>query len=187
MGELVYAANTSLDGYLEDADGAFDWSVPDEEVHAFWNEHERGVGTALYGRRMYETMRVWEDDDWLVDEPDVVRQYARTWRDTDKVVFSTTLEEVTTARTTLRRGFDPAEVRRWKDAAGADLSVGGARLAAEAFRHGLVDACVLLVCPVVVGGGLPVFPPGVRVDLELTGQRRFAQGVVGLHYAVRSA
>jgi dihydrofolate reductase len=186
MGTLIYAANTSLDGYLEDESGAFDFSVPDEEVHAFWNEHERGIGTSLYGRRMYETMRVWEDDDWLTDEPAVVREYASIWRDADKVVYSTTLDAVSTARTRLERRFDPEEVRRLKETSASDLSVGGATLGAEAFRHGLVDECVLLVCPVLVGGGKPALPRGVRLDLELLDHRRFDNGAVHLHYAVRS-
>jgi dihydrofolate reductase len=187
MGKLIYAANTSLDGYLEDEDGSFDWSVPDEEVHAFWNEHERHIGTSLYGRRMYETMRVWEDDDWLTDEPDVVREYAQIWRDTDKVVYSTTLDTVTTARTTIERRFDPEAVRRLKETSAADLSIGGATIGAEAFRHGLVDECVLLLGPAVVGGGKPALPRGMRLDLELLDHRRFGNGVIGVRYAVRSA
>ncbi len=187
MGKLIYAANISLDGYLEDEDGAFDWSEPDDEVHAFWNEHERGIGTSLYGRRMYEAMRVWEDDDWLADQTAVVREYAGIWRDADKVVYSTTLDAVSTARTTIERQFDPEVVRRLKEASGRDLSVGGAALGAEAFRHGLVDECVLLLYPVLVGGGKPALPRGVRLDLELLDHRRFGNGVVHLHHAVRSA
>ena len=187
MGKLIYAANVSLDGYVEDAAGAFDWSVPDHDVHAFWNEHERGIGTSLYGRRMYETMRVWEDDDWLTDEPAVVREYAEIWRHTDKVVFSTTLDEVTTTRTTIERRFDPDAVRRLKEASTADLSVGGAALGAEAFRHGLVDECVLLLCPVLVGGGKSALPRGVRLDLELLDEQRFGNGVVYVRHAVRNA
>src|SRR5512135_1706016 len=105
MGKLIYAANISLDGFLEDETGSFDWSVPDEDVHAFWNEHERHIGTSLYGRRMYETMRVWERDDWLTNEPAVVREYAEIWRDTDKVVYSSSLTDVSTARTTIERRF----------------------------------------------------------------------------------
>lgn len=185
MGKLIYAANTSLDGYLEDATGAFDWSVPDEAVHAFWNEHESGIGTSLYGRRMYETMRVWADDDWLADEPAVVREYADIWRDTDKVVFSTTLDAVTTARTRLERQFDPDTVKQLKASSDRDLSVGGAILGAEAFRHGLVDEVVLLLCPVTVGGGKPAMPAGMKIDLELLDHRRFPTGVVYVHYAVR--
>ncbi|GAA4971898.1 dihydrofolate reductase family protein [Kineococcus glutinatus] len=187
MGKLIYAANTSLDGYLEDEDGSFGWSVPDEEVHAFWNEHERGIGTSLYGRRMYETMRVWEDDDWLAGEPAVVREYAGIWRDADKVVYSTTLEAVSTARTRIERRFDPEAVRRLKESSAADLSVGGAALGAEAFRHGLVDECVLLLHPVLVGGGKPALPRGVRLGLELLEERRFGNGAVYVRHAVRDA
>lgn len=186
MGKLIYAANTSLDGYLEDEAGAFDWSVPDDEVHAFWNEHERGIGTSLYGRRMYETMRVWEDDAWLADEPAVVQEYAQIWRDADKVVYSTTLDAVPTARTTLERRFDAEAVRRLKETSTADLSIGGATLGAEAFRHGLVDECVLLLGPVVVGGGKPALPRGVHLDLELLEHWRFDNGTVYVRHAVRS-
>lgn len=150
MGRLIYAANVSLDGYLEDESGAFDWSEPDEEIHAFWNDHERRIGTSLYGRRMYETMRVWQDDDWLVDEPAVVREYAQVWRDTDKVVCSTTLAVPSTARTRIERTFEPGKVRALKAGTTADLSIGGATVAVEAFRHGPVDEIVLAVCPVLV-------------------------------------
>ncbi|RHA39783.1 dihydrofolate reductase family protein [Cellulomonas rhizosphaerae] len=186
MGKLIYAANTSLDGYLEDETGAFDWSVPDEAVHAFWNEHERAIGTSLYGRRMYETMRVWEDDERLTGEPAVVQEYAAIWRNADKVVYSTTLDEVSTARTRIERQFDPEAVRRLKEESDADLSIGGATLGAEAFRHGLVDECVLLLCPVLVGGGKPALPRGVRLDLELLDHRRFDNGVVYVRHAVRT-
>lgn len=186
MGKLIYAANMSLDGFLEDETGSFDWSVPDDEVHAFWNEHERRIGTSLYGRGMYETMRVWDSDDWLVDEPAVVREYASIWRDTDKIVFSATLVEVATARTTLQRTFEPEAVRQLKEASGSDLSIGGAEIAAEAFRHGLVDECVLLLHPVLVGGGKPALPRGVRLDLELLDQGRFANGVIHVRHAVRN-
>jgi len=139
MGKLIYAANISLDGFLEDETGSFDWSVPDEDVHAFWNEHERHIGTSLYGRRMYETMRVWESDDWLTNEPPVVREYAGIWRDADKVVYSTSLNDVSTARTRIERQFEPEAVRRLKETSSSDLSIGGAGIAAEAFRHGLAS------------------------------------------------
>ncbi|MGH8963243.1 MAG: dihydrofolate reductase family protein [Jatrophihabitantaceae bacterium] len=178
MGKLIYAANASLDGYLEDENGSFDWSVPDDEVHAFWNEHERHIGTSLYGRRMYETMRVWENDDWLTSEPAVVREYAEIWRNADKVVYSTTLEGVSTARTRIERQFEAETIRQLKETSSTDLSIGGATLAAQAFRHGLVDECVLLLCPVLVGGGKPALPRGVRLDLELLDQRRFGNGVI---------
>ncbi|MDC5696049.1 dihydrofolate reductase family protein [Intrasporangium calvum] len=185
MGKLIYAANISLDGFLEDEAGAFDWSVPAEAVHAFWNEHERHIGTSLYGRRMYETMAVWERDDWLADEPPVVREYAEIWRDADKVVYSSSLTDVTTARTRIERQFEPEAVRRLKEDSDADLSIGGAAIAAEAFRHGLVDECVLLLCPVLVGGGKPALPQGQRLDLDLIDHGRFDNGVVHVRYAVR--
>lgn len=180
MGKLVYAANTSLDGYVEDEDGAFDWSVPDEEVHAFWNEHERGIGTSLYGRRMYETMRVWEDDDWLADEPAVVREYAQVWRDSDKVVFSSTLDTVTTARTRVERTFDPEAVRRLKAGSERDLSVGGATLGAAAFRHGLVDETVPVCSGSLFAAGAAV---GTTRQVVLAGAASLADEVevVGSH------
>ena len=187
MGTLVYAANTSLDGYLEDEDGSFDFSVPDEEVHAFWNEHERHIGTSLYGRRMYETMRVWESDEWLTTEPAVVRDYAEIWRDADKVVYSSTLVDASTARTRIERQFDPEAVRQLKRRSDSDLSIGGAAIGAEAFRHGLVDECVLLLCPVTVGSGKPALPRDVRLDLELLDHRRFGNGVVYVRHRVRTA
>lgn len=187
MGKLIYAANMSLDGYLEDETGNFDWSVPDDEVHEFWNEHERHIGTSLYGRHMYETMRVWEEDDWLQDEPAVIREYAQIWRAADKVVYSSTLDEVSTARTRIERRFDPDEVRHLKAISDADLSIGGTTIGTEAFRHGLVDECVLLLCPVTVGGGKPALPLGLRVELELLEHRRFGNGVVYVRHAVRSA
>ena len=184
MGTLIYAANISLDGFLEDETGSFDWSVPDEDLHALWNEHERRIGTSLYGRRMYETMRVWESDDWLTNEPAVVREYAEIWRDADKVVYSTSLTDVSTARTRIERQFEPGAVRALKENSGADLSIAGARIAAEAFRHGLVDECVLLLYPVVVGGGKPALPRGIRLDLELIDHRRFDSGAVYVRYRV---
>ena len=185
MGKLIYAANMSLDGYLEDETGSFDWSVPDDEVHTFWNDHERRIGTSLYGRRMYETMRVWEDDEWLTDAPAEVRAYAGIWRAADKVVYSSTLSEVSTARTRIERAFEPEAVRRLKEASGQDLSIGGAAIATLAFQHGLVDECVLLLCPVLVGGGKQALPGGLRVDLELLDHRRFTNGAVSVRYAVR--
>lgn len=185
MGRLIYAANVSLDGFIEDEAGALDWSVPDEDVHAFWNEHERHIGTSLYGRRMYETMRVWESDDWLTNAPPVVREFAGIWRDADKVVYSASLTDVSSARTRIERQFEPAAVRRLKEASVSDLSIGGAQIAGEAFRRGLVDECVLLLCPVIVGGGKPALPSGVRLDLELLDHRRFGNGVVYVRHAVR--
>jgi dihydrofolate reductase len=185
MGKLIYAANISLDGFLEDETGSFDWSVPGADVHAFWNEHERHIGTSLYGRRMYETMRVWESDEWLTDEPAVVCEYAGIWRDTDKIVYSTSLTEVSTARTRIERHFQPEAVRALKETSGPDLSIGGAGIAAEAFRHGLVDECVLVLYPVLVGGGKPALPRGARLDLELLDHGGFDNGAVHSRYYVR--
>jgi dihydrofolate reductase len=184
MGRLIFSAITSLDGYVVDADGRFDWSMPDEEVHAFVNDLERPVGTYLYGRRMYDVMVAWQDPD-LADQSEIARDYAGIWQAADKVVFSRTLEAVRTPRTRLEAGFDPAAVRALKDAATADLSVGGPTLAAEALRAGLVDELHQLVSPVVVGGGTHWLPDGVRIDLELVDTRRFGNGVVHLHHRVR--
>jgi dihydrofolate reductase len=183
VARLVYAGITSLDGYTVDANGSFEWAAPDDEVHAFVNDLERGVGTYLYGRRLYETMRVWQ----TVPEdegPEVARDFGRLWREADKVVYSATLAEVTTPRTRLERTFEPWAVRALVDAADRDVSVGGATLAAAALRAGLVDELHQLLHPVVVGGGTPYLPGGVHLDLELLGERRFGSGVVHLHHAV---
>jgi dihydrofolate reductase len=183
MAKLVYSAIASLDGYVADAEGGFDWSAPDEEVHAAVNDLERPVGTYLYGRRMYEVMAAWETMP-LAGQPPALRDYAEIWRAADKVVYSRTLGEPTTARTRIERDFDPAAVGELKAAAGADLSVGGPQLAAKALEAGLVDECHLFLSPVVVGGGNQAFPDGLRVELELLGERRFGNGVVQLHYRV---
>ena len=185
MAALTYNSIASLDGYVADASGDFGWAEPDEEVHRFINEQEESVGTYLYGRRLYETMAVWESDDWLADEPPVVRDYARIWRGADKVVYSTTLGSVSTARTRLERSFDPAAVRELVDGAARDVGVGGPTLAAAALHAGLVDECSVFVVPVVVGGGTPWLPGGLRLDLELTEGRRFGGGVVLLRYRTR--
>ena len=183
MAKLIYTAITSLDGYIEDEGGSFDWSAPDEDVHAFVNDLERRIGTYLYGRRLYETMVYWETAP--ADSPAVELNYARVWRSADKVVYSTTLQETASTRTRIERTFDPDAVRAMKEAANADLTVGGAALAAHAFRAGLVDEVRLLLNPVVVGGGKRALPDGVRLDLELLDERRFASGVVYLRYAAR--
>jgi dihydrofolate reductase len=181
MAKLGYTAITSLDGYVADAEGRFDWSAPDEEVHAFVNDLQRGVGTYLYGRRMYEVMRVWETLP-LAGEPPVMRDFAEVWRAADKVVYSTTLEGAATARTRIERDFDPEAVRRLKASASADLAVSGPHLAAQALKAGLVDECQLFLNPVVVGGGIQALPDGLRLELELLDERRFAGGVVYLRY-----
>ncbi len=182
MARLIYAAIASLDGYVADTDGGFGWAAPDEEVHAFVNDLERPAGTHLYGRRMYETMVAWETMPTPAGASPAVRDFAAIWRSADKVVYSRTLTEVSSARTRIERAFDPAAVRAMKAAAGRDITIGGPTLAAEAFRAGLVDECHLFVVPIVVGGGTAALPAGVRVELELLAERRFAGGVVHLHY-----
>ena len=184
MANLIYSAIASLDGYVADEEGKFGWAAPDEEVHAFINDLERPIGTYLYGRRMYETMAPWETDPALAEDSEITRDYAEVWRAADKIVYSTTLENVTTDRTRLERDFDPESVRALKRSADTDLSIGGAHLAAEAFRAGLIDECHLFLVPVSVGGGNPALPHGVRVDLELLEDRRFGNGFVYLRYRV---
>lgn len=185
MGKLVYSAITSLDGHVEDAAGNFDWGAPDEEVHAFVNELERPVGTHLYHRRMYETMRFWDTAHFEPQESPAAREYATIWQAADKVVFSATLGAVTTPRTRLERRFDPESVSRWKAASERDLTVGGAELAGHALRAGLVDEIQLLWVPVLVGGGKAALPAGVHLRLEQLETRRFGSGFVFLRYRVR--
>ena len=172
----------SLDGYIEDEHSRFDWAEPDDEVHAFINDLERCFGTYLYGRRMYQTMAGWETDPTLGRQSPLMADFAQIWQAADKVVYSTTLATVSTTRTRLERTFDTAAVRQMKASATSDLSVGGPSLAAHAFRAGLIDECHLFVCPVVVGGGKRSLPEGLRVELELLDERRFANGVVHLLY-----
>src|SRR5690348_17039685 len=185
MARLIYSAIASLDGYVADEDGRFDWSAPDEEVHAFVNDAERPIGTYLYGRRMYDVMAVWETMPDGPDEPPVIHDYAAIWRAADKVVYSRTLDAPRTPRTRIEREFDPSAVRALKDAAAADLSIGGSELAGHALRAGLVDEVGLFLSPVVVGGGTPALPAGLRLGLELIDERRFANGVVHVRYATR--
>jgi len=185
MGRLVYTAITSLDGYVADAAGSFEWAAPDAQVHAAVNDLEREVGTHLYGRRMYEVMRVWETMGDAPDDPAVIADYARIWRGADKIVYSTTLAATTTPRTRLERSFDPDAVRALKASTARDLSIGGPTLAADAIRAGLVDEWHQFVTPVVVGGGTSWLPGGVTVHLEMLGTRRFDGGVVHLHLRTR--
>jgi dihydrofolate reductase len=182
MAKLIYSAITSLDGYVADEDGKFDWAAPDEDVHGFVNELERPVGTYLYGRRMYEVMSYWETAHDLADEPDVIRDYTEIWQAAEKIVYSKTLETVPTARTRLERDFDAEAVRRLKVTAERDIAVGGANLAAHALKAGLVDELHLFLTPIVIGGGKAALPDGVRFRLELTDERRFGSGVVYLRY-----
>ncbi len=182
MARLIYVAITSLDGYVADEEGGFDWAMPDDEVHTFVNDLVRPVGTYLYGRRMYETMAGWETMDTGPDQSAAVRDFAALWGAADKVVYSRTLDTVTTTRTRLEREFDADAVGRLKATATTDLTIAGPDLAAHAIRSGLVDDWHLLLAPVLIGGGAPSLPDGVRVDLQLVDERRFGSGFVHLHY-----
>jgi dihydrofolate reductase len=182
MAKLIYIANVSLDGFMEDARGSFDWSEPSEEVFAFITDLVRPVGTSLLGRRMYETMAVWETDATLAAQSESMADFAKVWQAEDKVVYSTTLRVLSTARTRLERSFDPDSVRDMKRAATADLTVGGANLATHAFNAGLVDECHLFIYPVLVGGGKPGLPRDTRAELQLVDERRFTNGVVYLRH-----
>jgi dihydrofolate reductase len=187
MVKLIYSAITSLDGYVADERGKFDWSAPDDEVHRFVNDLERPIGTYLYGRRMYEVMVYWETAHTVADEPPFIRDYTEIWQAADKIVYSKTLDEVSSARTRIEREFDPEQVQQLKAQAERDLSVGGPDLAAQAIRAGLVDEYHLFLTPIVVGGGTQSLPDGVRLQLELLAERRFANGVVYLRYAHRGS
>jgi dihydrofolate reductase len=181
MAKLIYSAIMSLDGYIADRDGIFDWATPDEEMHTFVNDLERPVGTYLYGRRMYEVMAVW-DSLQTHDQPPFIAEFAHIWRAADKVVYSKTLAGPSTPKTRVERGFDPEAVRRMKASAARDLTVGGPNLAAQAFKAGLVDVCQLFVVPILVGDGKSAFPSGIRLELVLQEERRFTNGTVYLRY-----
>ena len=183
MAKLIYAVLMSLDGYVADEDGNFDWAEPDPEVHAFVNDLERPIGTNLYGRRLYEVMVAWET---LTDEQPFIKDYADIWRAADKIVFSKTLDTVSSERTRIERNFDPEAIREMKAAADRDIGVGGPTLAAHAIRAGLVDEIGLFVAPMVVGGGTRALPNEVRFPLELLDERRFGNGVVYLRYRTTS-
>ncbi len=184
MGKLIYAAIASLDGYVEDESGSFEWAAPDEEVHAFVNDLERPIGTHLYGRRMYETMVYWETVDTSAEQSSVTGDFAEIWRAAEKIVYSRTLRTPSSARTRIEPDFDPAAVRKLKQDSTRDLTIGGAELAGQAIAAGLVDECHLVLCPVVVGGGKRALPVDVRVPLQLLEQHRFRGGTVHLHYRV---
>ena len=184
MASLIYSAIASLDGYVEDEQGKFDWAAPDEEVHAFVNDLERAIGTYLYGRRMYETMMFWETVSTGADQPAVVRDFAEIWRAAEKVVYSRTLQTVSSARTRIERALDTDAIRRLKQTSGPDITIGGAEFAGHAIKLGLVDECHLFLAPIVVGGGKRALPNNVRTRLELLSERRFESGFVHLHYRV---
>jgi len=184
IAKLIYSVITSLDGYIADADGNFDWAVPDEEVHTFVNDLERPIGTYLYGRRMYEVMVGWDTAHTGADQPALIQDFAAIWQAADKIVYSTTLETVSSARTRIERDFDPEAVRQMKVSAARDITVGGPDLAAQAIKAGLVDECHLFVVPIVVGAGTQSLSNNVRLQLELLDERRFGNGVVHLHYRI---
>ena len=185
MAKLIYSAISSLDGYIEDADGNFDWAMPDEEVHRFINNLERAAGTYLHGRRMYETMMVWETDPNLAADSPITRDFAEIWQAANKIVYSRTLETVSTRKTQIERNFDPETIRQLKETAEQDILIGGPNLAAHAFRSGLIDECQLFLTPIIVGGGKPSLPDNVRLELELMEERRFGNGMVFLRYQAR--
>ena len=182
MAKLIYITNVSLDGFIEDAGGSLDWTDPDDEVFAFITDLIRPVGTWLYGRRLYEMMAVWETDAALAAQSELMADFAKAWQAGDKVVYSTTLRAVSTARSRIERSFDPDSVRDMKRSVADDMTVGGANLAAHAFKGGLVDECHLFIHPVVVGGGKPALPRDARAELQLMDERRFANGIVYLRY-----
>jgi dihydrofolate reductase len=181
MARLIYSAITSLDGYVADESGNFDWAEPDEAVHAFVNDLERPVGTYLYGRGMYEVMRAWETVD-VSDQPPVIQDFAEIWQGAEKIVFSRTMETASTARTRIERDFDAETIRQLKAGAERDISIGGPHLAAQAIKAGLVDEIRLFLGPIVVGGGKQSLPDKIRLKLELLDERRFRNGVVHLRY-----
>jgi dihydrofolate reductase len=184
MAPLIYASNMSLDGWTEDEHGGFDWAPPDDDVFVFITELMASAGTYLYGRRMYETLAVWETDSNLAARSDLTARYAQAWQAADKVVYSSSLAAACTANTRIERHFDTSAVSGLKAAPTRDLLVGGPNLAAQALAAGLVDELQLFVWPVVLGGRNPALPTDVRVDLELRDQHRFNNGVMYLRYDV---
>jgi dihydrofolate reductase len=187
MARLIYAAITSLDGYVENSEGRFDYWIPDEELFRFINELERPIGTFLFGRRMYETMLYWEAADKEADGSESFRDFTRIWQAAEKVVYSRTLKSPSSAKTRIERDFEPEAVRRLKSSASHDLAISGAELAGQAIRAGLVDELQQFVAPIIVGGGKPWLPKTVRLDLELLDSTRFASGAVGLRYRPKSS
>jgi dihydrofolate reductase len=184
VAKLIYSAITSLDGYVADQDGKFDWAAPDDEVHAVVNDLERPIGTYLYGRGMYEVMAAWENADAFAGESPLTRDFADIWQTADKIVYSRTLEAVSSAKTRIEREFDPEAIRHMKAAAASDITIGGPGLAGQALEAGLVDMLHLFVTPTLVGGGKRSLPDGVRLKLELVDESRFGNGVVHLHYRI---
>lgn len=185
MAKLIYSALTSLDGYVADETGNFDWAAPDEEVHTFVNNLMRPIGTHLYGRRMYDVLVAWESDDILVGEPQVTHDFAAIWRAADKIVYSRSLESPSSARTRIERSFDPDAIRHLKATAERDITIGGPDLAAQALRAGLVDEVHLFLNPIIVGGGNPALPDDLRLPVELLDERRLGDGIVYVRYRTK--
>lgn len=185
MAHLIYSAISSLDGYTEDRDGNFDWAMPDEEVHRFINDLERTIGTYLIGRRMYETMMVWETDPGFAEDSPITKDFAQIWQAADKIVYSRTLAAAATHKTKIERNFNPEVIKQLKKTAQHAISIGGPELAAQAFQSGLIDECHLFLTPIIVGGGKPALPDKVRLELELLDERRFGNGMIYLHYRTR--
>ena len=185
MADLIYVANTSLDGYTEDKDGKFDWTEPSDEYFRFITNIVRATHTHLYGRRMYETMRVWETDPNLAAQSPLMRDFAEIWQDADKIVYSRTLETISTRKTQLERTFDPEAIRQLKATSEHDILIGGPELAAHAFRAGLIDECHLFLVPILLGGSKSALPDNVRLEFELLEERRFRNGTVYLRYRTR--
>ncbi len=184
VSKLIYATNVSLDGYTEDEQGNLGWGISDDETYAFWSDFQRTIGTYLYGRRMYEMMVYWETANAGGDQPEVKQEFAQIWRAAEKIVYSRTLQAVSSAKTKIEREFDSDAIRRLKESSGADITIGGPELAGQAMSAGLIDECHLLVNPIILGGGKRAFPDNLSMRLELLGERRFRSGVVHLHYRV---
>ena len=185
MAYLIYSTLCSLDGYIEDQNGQFDWAAPDEEVHQFVNDQERTIGTYLLGRRMYEVMQVWETDPSLAADSKITRDYAELWQAAHKIVYSRTLKSVTTSRTQLIRNFEPSAIQTLKSTLESDISIGGPELAAHAFRTGMVDECHFYIAPIVVGGGKRALPENLAVGLTLLDEQRFKSGFIFLRYQIK--
>ena len=182
MAKLIYSALTSLDLFVADKTGNFDWAAPDEEIHTFVNDLGRPIGTHLYGRRMYEVLVAWESDDIVVGQPPLIADFASIWRGADKIVYSRSLESVSSARTRIERDFDPEAIRAMKASADRDISIGGPELAAQALRAGLVDEIHLILNPIIIGSGNPALPDDLRVRLQLLDERRFGSGALYVRY-----
>lgn len=185
MARLIYTTNVSLDSYIEDPDGKFDWTDPSDEVFQFITDLIRADGTHLYGRRTYENMMVWETDPGLAAQSPLLRDFAQVWQAADKIVYSRTLETASTRKTKIERNFDPEAVRQLKESAGQDIHIGGAELAAHAFRAGLIDECHLFIKPIILGGGKAALPDDIRLGLELLDERRFDNGEVYVRYRTK--